>query len=335
MIENGHTEQITNVAEQDITNGLIRVDNPGNRKVYFLIGHDEYSPDGTGARALTYAKQILTNKNYGIATLNLLADRKIPDDATALIIAGSMKPLTQEEVTLISAYLQKGGGLVLMTEPPIVTQFGTSPDPLADALKANYGITLGDNLVIDTNYNPPVVAVEASYGQHAITDKMGNQVVIMPTARSIQADPATNPSVTTTALVMTSQNSWGENDKQELANNAVKYDAGKDLAGPITIAMAAENSANKSRVVVFGDSDFASDQYFTQYGNGDLMMNAVDWAAKQDTLINLTTKQTTTRVISLNNNITAGLVLILSVLVIPALVITGGIVVWVRRRRKG
>ena len=65
------------------------------------------------------------------------------------------------------------------------------------------------------------------------------------------------------------------------------------------------------------------------------MMNAVDWAAKQDTLINLTTKQTTTRVISLNNNITAGLVLILSVLVIPALVITGGIVVWVRRRRKG
>lgn len=336
LVEEGRFEPVSYASEQEITNGLIRLDNPGNRKVYFLIGHDEYSPDDpTGNRSYGSASQILENKNYTVATLNLIADRKIPEDATVIVIAGSVKPLAPEEVELIKAYLEKGGGLVYLSEPPVVTQVGEQVDPMAAYLAAFYSITMGNDLVIDPSYNPPYVAVSASYGQHAITSKMYNQVSILPTARSVLPSAADVPNITATALILTSQNSWGETNKQELNDNQVKFDDGIDTVGPVAIAVAAENTANQSRIVVFGDSDFGGDQYFNQYGNSDMLMNSIDWAAKQDNLINLTAKQSTSRLLVLNNNLTMGLILLGTVFGIPGAFLAAGIVVWAQRRRKG
>jgi ABC-type uncharacterized transport system involved in gliding motility auxiliary subunit len=336
LVEGARSEQISYASEQEITNGLIRLDNPGNRKVYFLIGHDEYSPDDTtGTRSYSSAKQILENKNYTVATLNLIADRKIPEDATAIVIAGSVKPLAPEEVELIKAYLEKGGGLVFLSEPPIVTQTGEQVDPMAAYLANAYSISMGNDLVIEPNYNPPFVAVSASYGQHAITSKMYNQVSILPTSRSVLPSAADIPNITATALILTSQNSWGETSQQELNDNQLKFDDGVDTVGPVSIAVAAENTDNLSRIVVFGDSDFGGNQYFGQYGNSDMLMNAIDWAAKQDNLINLTAKQSTSRILVLNNDMTMGLILLGTVFGIPGAFVATGIVVWARRRRKG
>jgi ABC-type uncharacterized transport system involved in gliding motility auxiliary subunit len=336
LVENTHTEQVSFASEQEITNGLIRLDNPGTRKVYFIIGHDEYNPDDTtGNRSYSSAKQILQNKNYTVASLNLIADRKIPDDATVLVIAGPMKPLSAEEVALIKAYLQKGGGLVYLSEAPAVTQMGDQPDPMVAFLASTYNITMGNDLVIDPSYNPPYVAVSASYGQHAITSKMYNQVSILPTTRSVTPAAAAVPDLTVTAIISTSQGSWGETSQDELNNSQVKFDASADKAGPVTIAAAAENITNKSRLVVFGDSDFGSNQYFTQYGNSDMLMNSIDWAAKQDNLINLTAKQSTSRILVPNSNAMMGLILLGTVFGIPAAFLVAGIVVWVRRRSKG
>jgi ABC-type uncharacterized transport system involved in gliding motility auxiliary subunit len=335
LTESGRTEQILSASEQDLTNGLIRVDNPGTRKVYFLIGHDEYNPDDTSDRSYSSAKQNLVNKNYGVGTLNLLAERKIPDDAKAIIIAGPNKPLAAEEVDLIKAYLEKGGGLVLLSEPIFITQFGTQPDLLAAYLESSFSIKLGSDLVIDPNYNPISVAVAAAYGQHVITQKMNNLVTIFPTARSVQPAATQNPDVTDTPLVSTAQNSWGETSKQELTDSQVKLDQGQDLQGPVNLATSAENTKTTARVVVIGDSDFASNTYFDQYGNSIFLMNAIDWAAKQDDLINLSPKQNTQRIIALNSTLQMGLILLVTILVIPGAGLVTGIASWLGRRRKG
>ncbi len=49
--------------------------------------------------------------------------------------------------------------------------------------------------------------------------------------------------------------------------------------------------------MVFGDSDFAIDANFSAYANGDLIINAVDWAVGQENLISLTPKNQTTRML--------------------------------------
>jgi len=115
------SEQVTFAEEQEFTSALIRLSNPGKRAVYFLIGHGEYNPDDAGDQSFSQAKAALTAKNYTVGTLNLLATRVIPDDALALIVAGADKPVSQEEIDLIKAYLDAGGALVYLAEPPLVT----------------------------------------------------------------------------------------------------------------------------------------------------------------------------------------------------------------------
>ena len=75
--------------------------------------------------------------------MNLLADYQIPQDASVIVIDGPKKPLTDAEVSLLDAYLKNGGSVVVMEDPTIDTQFGDSPDPLANDLAQTYGIDPG------------------------------------------------------------------------------------------------------------------------------------------------------------------------------------------------
>ena len=62
----------------------------------------------------------------------------------------------------------------------------------------------------------------------------------------------------------------------------------EDNPGPLTMAVAGENSSTSGRVVVFGNSFFATNEAFDAYGNGNIFVNSVDWAAEQENLINIT-----------------------------------------------
>jgi hypothetical protein len=65
------------------------------------------------------------------------------------------------------------------------------------------------------------------------------------------------------------------------------------------------------------------------------MANSVDWATEQEDYINLTPKNTTERVLVPPQTLTMGIVLLVSIFVIPGLVIVAGIVALIQRRRRG
>jgi ABC-type uncharacterized transport system involved in gliding motility auxiliary subunit len=88
-------------------------------------------------------------------------------------------------------------------------------------------------------------------------------------------------------------------------------------------------------VVVIGDSTFASDIYFDQYGNGDLFINAVDWAAGQGNMINLTSSQPISRQMRLPSSFTVLLLAFAFVILIPGLIIAAGVSSWLVRRSRG
>jgi hypothetical protein len=72
-----------------------------------------------------------------------------------------------------------------------------------------------------------------------------------------------------------------------------------------------------ARLVVFGDADFASDAFFAQYGNGDFLINAIDWASQQEDLISLTPKDNIVRMMVAPQAITMNLILFGSVFFLP------------------
>ncbi len=328
-------ELITTVSEQDVTNAMVRLMNPAKRTVYFLTGHGEHDTQTAGQSAYTRVKTVLESKNYTVQVLNLLAQNKVPTDASVIVIAGPTQAVPDQEIALLKDYVSKGGALVIMEEPTIVVKSNSSADPLADYLTADWGVTLTDDLVIDPAQNPPflVVADEQNYGSHPITSELQGKIVFFPTARSIKSTSVAN--VTETDLVKTISGAWGETDYAALQNNQLAFDASKDLAGPLTVAVAAQNSSNNSRVVVIGDSDFADDTYFDQYSNSDMMINSIDWAAGQESIINLTTRQAISRQMVLPSNTTLLLISISVLCILPGLVLAGGVATWLMRRARG
>lgn len=328
-------EIVTTVDEQDMTSALVKLMNPGQHTIYFLTGHGELDPEGSGSKALGQAKQALTSKNYTVKKLNLLTDHVIPTDASVIVIAGPTNPLSAEEIKPLQDYVDKGGGLVVMEEPTPVTNFGTSDDPLADYLAQKWNINLGKDIVVDPGSNQLSIAIAAQYGTSPITQKLNSLVTIFPTARSVELTGAAATNANDVTLIKTSSQAWGETDFAALANNQVAFDASKDKAGPVALAVTATDANQKAHLAVFGDADFASDTYYTQYGNGDLFINTIDWAAGQQNLISLTPKQTTSRIMLSPQSYLINLIFLGTVIVIPGVVLFAGIITWVQRRRRG
>ncbi len=329
-------EIVTTASESELTNGLIRLLNPNKPVLYFLTGDGEHDTENSGNGSYTRVRQVLESKNYVVKTLNLQAQNAIPDDARVIVVAGPLVPLTENSVTLIQDFLGKGGSLMLLANPVPLTQFGDQPDLLAKYLASDWGITLDNDIVVDTNSpSSPFFAVGAQYASHPITEKMQGIAAIFPYSRSITVDTS-NTEVSPTALVLTIDQSWGETDFEALqSQQALKYDEGVDLLGPMTLAAAAENTTAKSRVVVFGNSSFAEDDNFDFSGNGDMFVNAIDWVAEQDTLINLTSNTAQTRTFTPPGSFQFILTIVSTVCIIPLVVVVAGIYAWVRRRRRG
>lgn len=336
LLQMGEAKEIASFAtETEIVRALFRLLNPESRVIYFLEGHGE--PPLTSSADISYsvARSTLESKNYTVNTLNLLSTNRIPEDAKVIIVAGPLKPVSPQEVALIKQYMDNGGSLIVMQDPRIFTDFGDSPDPLAEYLETDWGITLNDDVVIDlVNTQNPFQAVSSQYNSHPITMDLTSQryAVILPQARSITIASGLE-NIYPTPLISTTDQSWSE--RNLTANEPPTFDPATDVQGPLTLAAAAENTATNSRVVVFGNSLFAIDGNFDAYGNGNIFMNSVDWAAEQEDLINLTPRQSTPRIFLPPSQGRFLLLVVVSVFVIPGMVVFAGIYSWIARRRRG
>lgn len=338
LLEMGELKEIASFAtESELARALLRLVSPGSRAVYFLQGHGEISLEPGGDIAYGIVKSTLEAKNYTVNTLNLLTTREIPEDALAVIIAGPQKPVSEEEVKLLKSYVDGGGSLVVLEDPLFFTQFGDAADPLADYLNRDWGIRLNDDVVIDgANPDNYLAAISSLYNpSHPITQNLNpNLFTIMPQARSLSIS-GEKENVTQTWLISTAENSWGETSELS-QSEAPQFDPETDVQGPLYLAIAGENTATKGRVVVFGNSLFAIDGNFDVFGNGNLFINSVDWAAEQEDLLDLTTRPRTERIFTPPTETWRFLLLVLViVVVIPGMVVFFGISTWLSRRKRG
>jgi len=86
-----------------------------------------------------------------------------------------------------------------------------------------------------------------------------------------------------------------------------------------------------TRLVVIGDSDFASNVHIQNGGNGDLFLNAVNWLAEEEHLINIRPKQYSFRRLVIGKN-AVKFIRYSSVGLLPVLVLIVGGIIWWRKR---
>lgn len=339
LLQMGDRKEIASFAsETELTRTMIRLISPQERVLYFLEGHGEAIIE-TGSQdqiSFSVATETLQSKNYTINTLNLLSSNKIPEDALAIIIAGPQKPLSSGEIALLKKYVDAGGSLVVMENPLVATEFGDSSDPLSAYLEKDWGITLNNDIIFDLASQQPINAISAYGSDHPITQNLSqNYSVIMPQARSLGTAETAPEGVTLTPLISTSENSWGETQVSDDPNEQYKFDDGVDFIGPLNMAVAGENANSGGRVVVFGNSFFASDENFDVYGNGNMFINSVDWAAEQEDLLDITPRNPIARTMQPVANLQFIIIIILSILVLPGAIVFMGISSWIARRKRG
>lgn len=330
-------ERVLSAREQDITTAIVRLTVSGQRKVAFLVGHGERDIGEAGDAGYSRLREALEAKGYTVETLSLLAQGEVPEDVNAVVVAGPRQPLSPEEVAALERYVSAGGGLLVMSEPSAVTEIDPADDPLAEYLEETWLIRLRNDVVIDLNSTIQLAAITRRYGDHPITQGLGTLASYFPVARSIEVLPlpegAFSPS--RAALAVTEDLTWGETDLQALLEGRpVDFDPQADLQGPLVLAVAAEDERG-SRVVVFGDSDFGANREFVNLANGDLLVNAIDWVARQESLIDLTPKPRITRFVTPPSLEALAVIFVVTVVLIPGGIIGLGVATWLRRRRRG
>lgn len=333
-------QQVTFADEQRLTNALVKLISGETKILYFLTGHGEKSPEDSSESSYSTAKTKLEAKNYSVKMLNLLTDSVIPEDADALIIAGPTDPILAGEMELIGAYLDNGGAAIIMEDPSVLTNMGGTEDVITAYLSQVWGIELGNDIVLDPNgqqlVQQALIAVGGAFASHAIVPaELQSQIFLFQGARSVSAAESTASS-TQVEVIKTGDQAWAEKDFVGLAEGTINPDEGVDIVGAVPVVTTGMNTATNGRIVVVGDSDFASNTFQTAYGNPDLFINMVDWVVGQESLINLTPKSQTTRTLNLPAiPYFTGIMYLVAIVLLPGAALVAGIVVFIRRRRKG
>ena len=135
-----------------------------------------------------------------------------------------------------------------------------------------------------------------------------------------------------TDLVYTSSNSWGEMDLKRLYEEKQAEQDEGDSEGPTTLAMAVEKDDSvKTRLVVVGDSDFASDVYVGQApGNMDFFLNIVSWLAEEEDLISVRPKEPENRSLTMTMR-QQKLTLFFLIILLPIVTVRMGIHIYMKR----
>ena len=200
-----------------------------------------------------------------------------------------------------------------------------------------WSIDVGNNFVVDASGvgrlfgAGPSIPLVTNYSRHKITERF-NVMTFFPLVRSVTPakTPATGINVET--LFSSNERSWAETD---MKSNQASFDEKTDIKGPVSIAVVATKDTGdnkKARLVVYGDSDFASNQAFGLQGNGNLFLNTISWLAQDESFISIRPKNPEDRRLTMTEA-QGRLVSFVVLLFLPVGVLVTGISVWMKRRK--
>ena len=337
------TEQVSAITEEDITNAVIKVLRGGPKKIYFLTGHGERDIDSTERLGYSAAKTALEESNYAIETLSLLQENpRVPDDCSALVIAGTQNDLLDPEIAAIKDFIMQGGRVFFLLHPH-------SPPNLVGLL-AEFGADAKNTLTVDTSGigrlfgTDELMPLVVQYDEHPVTRDMTNIATLFPFAAAVQSSTSGMPGATFQPIARTSNSSWATT---EVEAQEVSFEEERDIEGPIALFGAgtftpleavpgvpgvddAVAGATQGRFIVAGSTEFPANAIIGFNGNRDLFVNAVNWLTSDEDLISIRPKEMEDRRVDLEPSQMAMIFYLL--VAVPVIVVFGGLGVWWKRR---
>ncbi len=325
------------LAEQELTNGIIKLQAVGSQKLYILSGHGEVplepqaQTEEAMASSLMALSRLLSDEGYAPEQLNLIDAGLIPADASALVIAGARTKFSDGELTLLEQYLNEGGRLLYFAEAQATS--GVEP------LLAKYGVQVEPGIVADSRVNPnqPYIVYTPFLSEHAISRALKAQQmnVIFATSRALTVlHEDTLPGVKAEPLVLTTPYAWADLNPGE---NPEAEDGERTGQLPLAVAVTRDvqgeaKRADETRVVVFGDSDLLAGT-LGHPPNLNLVFNAVAWATQQVQKITIRPPDRDISTFELTPG-QAELIRVIAIDLLPTALLALGLSIWLSRRSR-
>ena len=326
--------------ERDISSALLIVTGVERKQIFHLTGHGELdlSNDEADSReGFGLARSGMNNDNYSVFPLSLVQNPEIPESAAALIIAGPTRDLNQTEFDLLSEYLRLGGRLLLLLEPNPPQTFKDLLAPWAIEVEEGTIVDLGSSLagqpqtpLIQRNqYNEqaPVDSITALVEQSYFAG--ATSIIPSLPPEEMPRTIAQYPVATTTILsCLTLDEEVNNCESGEFATRVPAF----AMEGIAPLSMNPDpNAARQTKVVIFGDKDFATNFHINSVGNRDLLLNSMNWLTEDYTLASVRSKPTASRRLIVTGR-EMQLIRGLSWIVLPSLMALLAGVAWWRRR---
>jgi hypothetical protein len=291
-IENA--QKLTFLSQDQLTNAILRVAASGDFRAYFLSVEDGLELTITGPAGMSTLNNSLVNsydwKTQEVSIFQISSpesDITLNDpvaDGEVMVIPGGSKPLTEDELQIVTDYVDAGGNLIIFAAPSI-NEEGTSlstGEQLSEYLYTNFGLRFVENVILDRtlSFQTPIVPVSVDFSRNNyITQSFptGNGMVFeLP--RSIDVAPTLPENVTVDELARSSAEAYAKTDLQAVIDGNIDP-ADTDAKGPFVLAAAAENAVTGSRVVLFGSTSIPVNNY-AQLNNAmnlDAAFNSMVW----------------------------------------------------------
>ena len=318
--------------ESALTSAIDYVTSDNLPTVYTLTGH------GESELSTDYASAV-ADENIQTEELSLLTLDAVPEDADAILIYAPQSDISAEEADMLTAWLQKGGKLFLITDP---LESGDELTNLQSVMQA-YGVTAQPGIVVEGNqdhyaWGTPYYLLPTE-NSHTITDPLRSEgyYILLPIAQGLTVSDELPDGVSVTELLTTSSAAFSKVAGYDLTTYE-KEDG--DIDGPFALAVAieAESDTDEAAQIVWISSASILDDSANQMvsgGNRDLFLNALSWLCGQDDEGSLTIRS-----MSLSYDYltiptgTVSLLTVLSIGIIPLCYLGIGIYIHIRRKRR-
>ena len=276
---------LRSIDEAEITAALLSLSRARSRLVCFVTGHGERSPDNTDERAgYSALAKALDRERFAVQMLVTLPREGVPSACTVLVLAGPSKDFAPGESEALLGHLRSGGRVLLLVDPD-------APPSVLDFLR-QVGVEARPDLIVDEqnrlvgadSFMPPVVQFRSEIFHNSLTAP-----ALLSLARPVGPAEQHVEGVQVTSIAATSPDSWAMVGVSQAPDGELRRRA-VDQPGPLSVGVLANFApsapdATPGQLLVFGDSDFATNFYLDLLGNRDLILSAIAVLAEDPALI--------------------------------------------------
>lgn len=310
--------------EGAVTSAIDYVINEEQPKLYLLEGHGE-------EELPSYVANQIEKENMEKKSLSLLTENAVPEDASCVLIYAPQSDISDEEETILSDYVKKGGKLMVVAGPvpdkTLKTLYG---------LLEEYGVKSEEGVVIDTDrehfaFQTPYILLP-DIGESKITDPLRKERyhAIMPIAQGLSVMEENN-GASVTELLTTSDISVSKADGFKLSTFETEEG---DAPGSFTLAVSIEGKEG-GQIVWFSSSRFLDEAYnaYSSGANLEMAMNSLSSLIGEREAVAIRSKSLNYNYLTISDSAASFLKAVM-IGIFPLVYLGVGIFIVVKRRRQ-